>query len=66
MSLAENYEDEFIAAAGVSGLIFSGQMSADETASMMSDVGLNISQLGILLKILRDKLGTKMFEPETL
>ena len=43
--LAENYEDEFIATAGNSGLIFSGQMPAIETASMLSDVGLNISQL---------------------
>ena len=43
--LAENYEDEFITAAGDSGLILSAQMSAVETASMMSDVGLNISQI---------------------
>ena len=62
--LAENYEEEFISAAGDSGLTFSGQMSAVETASMMSDVGLNISQLRILLRILRNKLGAKMFEPE--
>ena len=60
MSLAENYEDEFIAAAGDSGLTFSGQMSAVETASMMSDVGLDISQLRILLRILRNKLGAKI------
>ena len=39
-------------------------MSAVETASLMSDVGLNISQLRILLRILRNKLGSKMFEPE--
>ena len=38
-------------------------MSAVETASLMSDVGLNISQLRILLRILRNKLGAKMFEP---
>ena len=31
---------------------------------MMSDVGLNISQLRNLLRILRNKLGAKMFEPE--
>ena len=31
---------------------------------MMSDVGLNISQLRDLLKILRNKLSTKKFEPE--
>ena len=31
---------------------------------MMSDVGLNISQLRILLRILRNMLGAKMFEPK--
>ena len=41
--LAENYEDEFITAAGDSGLTSSDQMSAVKTASMMSDVGFNIS-----------------------
>ena len=41
--VAENYEDEFITVAGDSGLTFSGQISAIETASMMSDIGLNIS-----------------------
>ena len=41
-------------------------MSAVETASMMSDVGLNISQLRILFKILRNKLGAKMCEPESI
>ena len=41
-------------------------MSAVKTASMMSDVGLNISQLRILLRILRNKLGAKMFEPENI
>ena len=64
--LAGNYEDEFLSAAGDSGLIFSGQMSAIETASLMSDVGLNISQLRILLRILRNKLGAKIFEPENI
>ena len=64
--LVENYEDEFITAAGNSGLSFSGQMSAIETTSMMSDVGLNISQLCILLRILRNKLGAKIFEPENI
>ena len=64
--LADNYEDEFISAAGDSSLTFSGQMSAVKTASMMSDVGLNISQLRIFLRILRNKLGTKMFEPENI
>ena len=60
--LADNYEDEFISAAGDSGLTFSGQMSAVETASLMSDGGVNISQLRIRLRILRNKLGAKMFE----
>ena len=41
-------------------------MSAVETASMMSDVGLNISQLRILLRILHNKLGTKCFESENI
>ena len=41
-------------------------MSAVDTASMMSGVGLNISQLRILLRILRDKLGAKIFEPENI
>ena len=53
--LADNYEDECISTAGDSGLTFSGQMSAVVTASMMSDVGLNISQLCILLRMLRNK-----------
>ena len=66
MSLAENYEDEFIAAAGDSGLTFSGQMSAVKSASLMSDVGLNISQIRSLLRILRNKLGAKMFEHENI
>ena len=62
--LAENYEDKFISTACDSGLTFSGQMSAIETASLMSDVGLNISQLRILLRILHNNLGAKIFEPE--
>ena len=41
--LADNYEVEFISTAGDSGLTFSGQISAVETASLMSDVDLNIS-----------------------
>ena len=39
--IAEYYEDEFVSAAGDSGLTFSGSMSAIETASMMNDVGIN-------------------------
>ena len=53
-----------INAADNSGLSFSGQMVAVEIASLMSDVGLNISQVRILLRILRNKLGGKIFEPE--
>ena len=64
--LADNYEDGFISAAGDSDLTFSGQMSVVETSSLMSDVGFNISQLRVLLRILRNKLGAKIFEPETL
>ena len=62
--LAENYEDEFITATSDSGLTFSGQMLAVEAASMMNAVGLNIYQLCILLRILRNKLGVNFFEPE--
>ena len=57
--LVENYEDEFIAVGGDSGLTFSGQVSAVEIASMTSDIGLNISQLRILLRILYNELGAK-------
>ena len=46
------------------GLIFFGQISAVDNASIMSDVSLNISQLRILLRILRNKLGAKHFQPE--
>ena len=53
--LAENYEDEFISATDDSGLIFSNQMSVVKTTSMVSGIGLNISQLRILLSILRKK-----------
>ena len=59
-----NYGDEFITTAGDSGQIFSGQISAIESTSMMSDVGLNISQLRVHLRMLRNKLGAKMLEPE--
>ena len=40
-------------------------MSAIETASMMNDVDINISQLCNLLRILRHKIGAKLFEPES-
>ena len=62
--LVENYGDEFITAASDSGLTFSGQTSAVETASMMSDICLKISQLRILLRILQSKLGANIFESE--
>ena len=62
--LVDNYEDEFISAAGDSCLTFSGQMSAVKIENLMSDVGLNIYQLRILLRILRNKLGATFFEPE--
>ena len=64
--LAEKYEDEFITTAGDSGLLFSGQISAVETTSMMNDIGLNISQLHILIRILRNKLGAKISKPENM
>ena len=64
--LAENYEDEFITATGDSCLTFSSQISAIKTASMMSDVGLNISQLHILLIIIRNKSDATLFEPENM
>ena len=62
--LTEDYEDEFKAAAGYSGLKFSSQISAVETVIIVSDVNLNISQLRILLRILGNKLGTNIFEPK--
>ena len=39
-------------------------MSAIEIASMMSDVGLNISQLCIIFRILQNEVNTKKIEPE--
>ena len=40
-------------------------MSAIETASMMNDIGINISQLCIILRLLLHKIGDKLFEPES-
>ena len=40
-----------------SGVTFSSQMSTSKTTSIISDIGLNISQLRILLRIVRNKLG---------
>ena len=62
--IAEYYEDEFVSAAGDSGLNFSGSISAINTAIMMNDVGINISQLRILLGISRHKFGAKLFKPD--
>ena len=61
--LVETYEDAFICTAGDYSLTFSCQMSVVETASGMSDIGLNISQLRILLRILLNWLGANFFEP---
>ena len=50
--LAEAYEDSFISTASDSSLTFSGQIPAVETTSIMGSVGLNVSQLRILLRML--------------
>ena len=63
--IAEYYEDEFVSAAEDSGLTYSDSMSTIETASMMNDVGINISQLHILLRIRRQKIGANFFKPES-
>ena len=63
--IAEYYKDEFVSAASDPGLTFSGVMSAIETASMMNNVGINFSQLRILLRILQHKISAKFFEPES-
>ena len=39
-------------------------MSTIETATMMNDVGIKISQLRILLRILRHRIGSNFVEPE--
>ena len=59
------YEDKFISTTGDYGLILSGQIYVIETTSMINDAGVNISQLRVLLRILRYKIGAKLFEPET-
>ena len=51
--IAEFYEEEYISAAGDSGLTFSDSMSVIESTSMINDIGINISQSRILLRILR-------------
>ena len=62
--IAESYEDKFITASSDTSLTFSDQMPGVETTSMMSNAGINIYQFRILLRSLRDKLDTRMFEPE--
>ena len=62
--ITEYYEEELIPVAGDSGLTFSSPIATTETASMMHNVGVNISQLHILFRILRNKIGVKLFEPE--
>ena len=61
--LAETYEEEFIFAAGNSGLTFSDQMSDVETASMMSDVCINISDI-YPFKNVTKQVRSKKFEAE--
>ena len=51
-------------AVGDVGLKLSSKMTSIETTSMMSVVGLSISQLRIFLRILRYKLVVKIFELE--
>ena len=63
--MAEFYEEEYTSTTGDSGLIVSGFMSAIETASMMNDDSITISQLRIFLRILRHKIGAKLFETES-
>ena len=51
-----------MSAAGDTGLKFSSE--SVENTSMINDVGLNISQLHISLRILSYKLGATLFESE--
>ena len=59
------WKNEFILAAGDSNLPFTSQMSVVETASMLNDVDIYISQLRILFRIVRHKIGDKLFKLET-
>ena len=63
--IAEYYEDEFVLAAGDSGLTFCCSMFVIETESMTIDVGINILQLLILLGILGHKICAKLFESQS-
>ena len=56
--LAYNFEGVFISTVGDPSFIFSSKKINTESTSTISDVGLNISELRILLQILRQKLGT--------
>ena len=58
--IAECCEDEFISAAGGSGLTFSSSIPTIETISMTNDIGINISRLRILLRSLRQKIDAKL------
>ena len=46
-------------------VLFSGSMSTIRPASMTNDVGINRLQLRILPRVLRNKIGAKLFEPES-
>ena len=59
---AETYEEESISTTGDSSCAFSGQISAVETASIMINVDIDISQLSFLLGILRNKVGRNFFK----
>ena len=62
--MVEIYEEEYTFIVGYSGLTVFSSMSAIKTASTMNNVGINISQLRIFLRILRHKIGATLFEPE--
>ena len=62
--LSDTFEDECMCITDDDiYLYFSSETIFIETVSVMSDIGLNISQLRFYLQILRYKLGTKLFEP---
>lgn len=62
--ISETYENSTLSVTGDFDPTLSGQIVGIETVSMTSGADLNISQLSILLRILRHKLGVKIFEPE--
>ena len=63
--IAEYYKDQFVSATSDSGLTLSSLMSTIDITSILNDVGINISQLRILLRLLRHKIGAKLFDPES-